>query len=99
MRSTTDLGAPEALSKIMARFFFHIISGREHQWDLQGEVFTTAEAAAAEGRRVANELCEKRLPCETLWGSLHVTDKDGFEVAVFALWDARPRKSHSHLVH
>ena len=54
----------------------------------------TPEAAAAEGRRVANELCEKRLPCEAPWGSLHVhvTDKDGSEVAVFALWDAHPRK-------
>lgn len=83
----------------MARFFFHIISGRQHHWDLQGEVFTTAEAAAAEGRRVADELCQRRLPCETLRGSLHVTDKDGFEVAVFALWDARPRKFQSQLVH
>ena len=83
----------------MSRFFFHIIARRQPQWDPQGEVFTTAEAAAAEGRRVANELCEKRLPCETLWGSLHVTDKDGYEVAVFALWDAHPRKFQSQLVH
>ena len=83
----------------MSRFFFHIIAGRQPQWDLQGEVFTTAEAAAAEGRRVVDELYEKRLPCETLWGSLHVTDEDGIEVAVFALWDARPRKSQFQRVH
>ena len=81
----------------MARFFFHL-TGDKCRWDAIGEEFTTPEAAAAEGRRLADELSQKRLPCETLRGTLYVTDDEGYGVAAYDLWNARPLLARAHLV-